>query len=1816
MRLRAKSILSGVALMNGLTLIGKVAAQYLNNAIDAREPDEGTARFLLDRLTGEQIAVICRTILDTPHLVRDVEIKIPEALGAEFDLPSEVLTLEGPVHWRHAACSKAALLLASVNDNEEQSLAVLTRIGARDIKTAHGLWIEIAGRGLQLPSQQLNWWEKALKGLLGASEFSLDQFAEYVALTTQCISESGLSVRDALGWALPVLGLPRDTSYFQAITEKKLGQAKSWEKMFKNASVQRACLLLKQTPTRKLIENEELKNQFNNVKQDIPDSHHQTIENFIASPPGWDVSSQALAELEWERDNINSLFSGLRVKKTDLPSATTEFFEEEHPDELTQEEQDYLNNLRKRKNIKEPIDDDREFYESHRKELEENRSLKGKWDKFVYGQPIECTDFLAGMLSAVERLFERADRPIGKKKLTVRTQKGPGQSKWLELNADVGLYFCTRYRGIAKLTTPEVRWDTHWLFKYDELLEKAAKKAKKYKRNESTARVATEIKFVVELSYRSATDEDTQTVQLVWRGNPNAIGIELPSDLNRLAKSPFLISEVRRELVNKKGKLQGVSLNDVATLTAVFGRDCGSLIGTQKSSDDLARILPQALKNAVQEQSLSTVEAQSIESVWSSFVGSYTEAIQSLTSTMGISDDSLLMQVEFYHELMRAVLTCARGDKNRSNILAPILRVGCVKVTGGKSAAIIAPWHPLRLAAITVKARQVSGLLRHILNSEQTDFGDSKLFFSDLRNELEHPYYPEICVEYAGDEPKLLCATDTVNDYSLMERPIREQFDQPTHENPSDAAGKLLDLTKRYLELLPHEKTNLTIVLYNCDSARLPQFVVTKLSEMEEERDEVRCQVTLRHQNTEKLNRLYREMMEGFDADPDAYVASEMSQDYLAKLRIGVMADEAPMRDEKEGRVADIVFLQDVISRQAQEKWESALTDNSYPTLLEHVPPRWSRKRALRKDELKSTAYLVCPRQPQVGESYVQAVACLVNSEDAQTGQVTLPVRQILFSSQETSKIFEEVHRLGEWVVNYDDLIERRQLMNKGVNVIRYQQSQTDGRNLLVSSKSPLNLLEVLVRRRLNDLSLGLSDPDLGALTKRFIAEANAVSGDIVLRAAKRGHFASELVGVVLSKILVVAEMGSDSPIGWYFLDDYASWLGQKEEQIADIMAICPRVSNGRRFLKIVITESKYITEDGLADSRKKSQKQLWETVARIESAVFGNPGRLDRDLWLSRISDIMLEGIEQGINSPIQIEEWRNDLRLGRLPIDLSGYSHVFISGPSGSTKSSEQVNIPKVERCYQEVFSREQVRELVLAFHRNQPVSSVREKLGDEKPWLQSDPKPPAERVSWHSTATQTVASRKDVTSGVHALEHGKTSASNSAVGDGAIEGNVFAPDTIVKTASEDSVGSPTVDQTAMETSESHSDVSTGFDLAVRGDEPSTEPASTSVDSWIRRRIFKTEEDVSAQAWLKEAVQRLRNALISYELQAQVLGQRLTPNAALIRLRGTDRLTVDGIERKQTQLLTTHALKVINVSALPGEVLVSIARPQRQAISLDEVWARRKLNLVSGVNLSLVVGVKEVDGEILYLNLAREFEGLQQHAPHTLIAGATGSGKSVLLRNLLLDVCSFNSPEEAKIYLIDPKSGVDYFALEDLPHLAEGIIDDRFKAIEVLEGLVANMDRRYSRFRQVKVSDLMTYNAKVDTGERMPVLLAVHDEFAEWMLVEEYRDAVSAIVQRLGAKARAAGIHLIFAAQRPDATVFPMQLRDNLGNRLILKVESVGTSEISLGQKGAELLLGKGHLIARLTGEAGLIYAQVPFVSNEEAAELVSAIRMNYVD
>ncbi len=183
-----------------------------------------------------------------------------------------------------------------------------------------------------------------------------------------------------------------------------------------------------------------------------------------------------------------------------------------------------------------------------------------------------------------------------------------------------------------------------------------------------------------------------------------------------------------------------------------------------------------------------------------------------------------------------------------------------------------------------------------------------------------------------------------------------------------------------------------------------------------------------------------------------------------------------------------------------------------------------------------------------------------------------------------------------------------------------------------------------------------------------------------------------------------------------------------------------------------------------------------------------------------------------------------------------------------------------------------------------------------------------------------------------------------------------------------------------------------------------------------------------------------------------------------------------------------------------------------------------------------------------------------------------------------------------------------------EKLPHLTSDIVTTSDEAIDSLTDLVGQMEARLQLFRKHRVQNIDEYLRK---GEGMlPRLWVIHDEFGDWTQNPEYSDEVTALVNRLGQMARAAGIYLIFAAQRPDNTIFPMILRSNLGNRLILKVDSAGTSEIATGIKnaGAEKLLGRGHLLALTGAVPEPTYAQVPYVDGPEVERIVALINEKY--
>ncbi|MES0100648.1 FtsK/SpoIIIE domain-containing protein [Mesorhizobium sp. M0019] len=1784
--------------MNAFDLIGAAGAASLAERLSVVSDGDGIARFMLDRLTGPQVAAIVRALLQDHATESRMRIVVPRSLVAGQDLPESVVTDERTVALRHAECDRPALLIANTDDDQGASLQDVTLIGAKQLSENPAFWVGPAAHGLGLPDEQLRAWEAALRGLTAAEDWTLHQVSHYVELTRTCIEDHSMAVPAALGWALPALQLPRDSGYFLTLRTKDQDQPSRWKKLFEKLVSDRKPLLAKQRPSRQIIETDELRSLFDVVRDEVTAEAHPAVEAFIVAPPGWGPEVADLAEYEWEADNILQLFSGLRLKKTKLPEETSQFFEYEKPDRLSEADRTYLQVLRER-SLKEPRDDDREFFESHLEDFASARALRAKWERFIYGRPIECTDFLEGLLRAIERLFGQTTNPGVRRELEIRTAR-KSRSQWLDLNADVGRAFALRYKGLNTLMGDRVTWETSHLFEYEALLEKASK-LKKYRRNDSVSRQSLQIKFDIALTAGSGASAERTMVQLIWTSQPDAIGLELPDDLDRLAKRPFVRTQVARLPVSRKGALQSVSLSDVATLQPAFGQDSGSLVPRANVGEDVGKAFPKLLKAAVDTGRISVAGGAAIVDAWRRFSESYGEAIVAWRN-QGVGSPALLSQAEDYGALLRQLTLHAAGDISRRDLWEPVLALGCVEISGAAPSALIAPWHPLRLAATAVKMRSLAGLTAHLLTANEVNFGDSRLFFADLRSELTHPYYPEIAVGYAGSEPVLLAETTTVNDYSLMERPVRDPSEAATDVDPSEAARQIRTLIERYLDLQPHERSNLSIMLYNCDAAGLPLATINALGSVQDQ-EEVHCNVLVRHRDRPKLSRVYSELLERSESDPDAVVVSETSRNFMSKLRIGVMLDGGVGSSSTEYRNVDVAFMHDVVSRQAKEAWFAIAPGAAEPSLLDHVPARWSYRRVTAEDELKATSYLACPRQPSVGWAYVDAVAGVVRRQSHPEGEHYLPARQISFQDHGLKSMFDEVHGLAEWVATYDDLLDKRQLAAQGIKVIRYRRQRTHGRNMVVSSTSELRILHVLVRRRLTELNLGIADDRLSDLARRMIDEAAEISGDIVLRAAKRGVSAGELIGLVLSRALVAEELGGDATIAWFLLDDYAEWLGQREEGIADILALSVTGGpDGAAQLRAVVTEAKYVETAGAAEASRKSKQQLRHTVQRIDDALFGDPGRLDRDLWLSRLADLLLDGTT-ALGKSAALEQVRDGIRRGSVRIDLRGYSHVFISGPAdANAQPGEQEALPEISNGLQELYTREGLRQLIKAYDARVPLKGVRSLLGELHPWDTADFRSPAPRVNWTSPI-----SKADNGSGLASQSPASRDQSGNTDRTGSDATTVVSDDNTIAPL----VGKPTM---PLEPSRSASDTTSAPEAASVEGAPIRVVPSPEVGfaALVRARAHQARADsVDEQAWLETTAQKLRTALLGYNLQAKITNTRLTPNAALIRFTGTDRLRVEDIEARQSALLTTHGLRLISVSPLPGEIVVGVARPQRQIVSLWDVWSRRATNRnTAGVNTSIVLGLRELDGEILYLNLGGAFGGGQPHEPHTLVAGATGSGKSVLIQAIILDIAATNPSALAQIYLIDPKMGVDYAAVERLPHVQGGVVVEQDRAVAVMEALVAEMERRYELFRAHGARDIRSFNVKASAKDRLPMMFLIHDEFAEWMLTEDYKAAVTANVSRLGVKARAAGIHLVFAAQRPDANVMPMQLRDNLGNRLILKVASIGTSEIALGVKGAEQLLGLGHLAARLSGEPSVVFAQAPFLSDEDIELAVDAI------
>ena len=354
-----------------------------------------------------------------------------------------------------------------------------------------------------------------------------------------------------------------------------------------------------------------------------------------------------------------------------------------------------------------------------------------------------------------------------------------------------------------------------------------------------------------------------------------------------------------------------------------------------------------------------------------------------------------------------------------------------------------------------------------------------------------------------------------------------------------------------------------------------------------------------------------------------------------------------------------------------------------------------------------------------------------------------------------------------------------------------------------------------------------------------------------------------------------------------------------------------------------------------------------------------------------------------------------------------------------------------------------------------------------------------------------------------------------------------------------------------------------------------------------------------------LTDTAARLQKTLYSFGVSAKVENVTVGPAITRYELKPAEGVRVSKIANLADDIALNLAAETIRIEApIPGKQAVGIEVPnkQKEMVGLREVIESDSFKN-NNSKLSVALG-KDVAGSPVIANIEK--------MPHVLIAGSTGSGKSVCINTIITSIVYNSKPSEVKLVMVDPKV-VELSVYNGIPHLLIPVVTDPKKAAGALAWAVQEMDNRYNLFAEKGVRDLKGYNkvAKHEGIGQLPQIVIIIDELADLMMVAA-KDVEESIC-RLAQKARAAGMHLVIATQRPSVDVITGLIKANVPSRIAFAVSSQVDSRTILDQVGAEKLLGKGDMLYFPAGAAKPTRVQGAFVSDEEVEKIVDFIKSN---
>ena len=376
-------------------------------------------------------------------------------------------------------------------------------------------------------------------------------------------------------------------------------------------------------------------------------------------------------------------------------------------------------------------------------------------------------------------------------------------------------------------------------------------------------------------------------------------------------------------------------------------------------------------------------------------------------------------------------------------------------------------------------------------------------------------------------------------------------------------------------------------------------------------------------------------------------------------------------------------------------------------------------------------------------------------------------------------------------------------------------------------------------------------------------------------------------------------------------------------------------------------------------------------------------------------------------------------------------------------------------------------------------------------------------------------------------------------------------------------------------------------------------------SYDNYVLPPITLLNNPIKKQTVTKgdivEKSKILQSTFNNFGIEVKIVKAIVGPSITQFQILPTPGTKVSKIVNLSNDIALNLAAKDVRIEApIPGKSLIGIEIPNtvNELVTMKEVFVNDKDNSP----LSVALG-KDVSGEAMFTRIDK--------TPHLLIAGSTGSGKSVCVNTIITSILLKNKPDKVKLIMIDPKM-VELSIYDGIPHLLTSVVTDPLKAADVLHKVVLEMESRYREFARTRVRNIEGYNkiAEKDPDYReLPYIVVIIDELADLMMVSSKE--VEESIARIAQKARAAGIHMIIATQRPSVDVITGVIKTNIPSRIAFAVSSSVDSRTILDKSGAETLLGKGDMLYLSADSSKPVRIQGAFLSDDEVEKVVDFVK-----